>query len=211
MTRGHCADLSGFTPESILTRSSQGQAPAQSWGRMSGSARHPLAGCPVEGYICPVKQEAPMHAAPWTPGCDPCPGRCALPDGQALEGAVGRLPPPPLPHVLFQLGLRHSELSEPHPCFMAHGHDSQVRGWQTGAYGPDLVHCLLLYGLRAENRVLHKKKKKDYLSFHNNSSLILPSLFFCRHHLWSVVYIQWMSLENSHLSSHGGAPRWRWW
>ena len=71
MTRGHCADLSGFTPESILIRSSQGQAPAQSWGRMSGSARHPLAGRPVEGYICPVKQEAPMNAAPWPPGVTP--------------------------------------------------------------------------------------------------------------------------------------------
>lgn len=81
--------------------------------------------------------------------------------GRLLGGAVGLrrqdswLPPPLLPHVLFQLGLRHSELSESHPCFMAHGHDSQVRGWQTRAYGPDLVHCLLLYGLRAENRALH--------------------------------------------------------
>ena len=122
VTRGHCADLSGFTPESILIRSSQGQAPTQSWGRMSGSARHPLAGRPVEGYICPIKQEAPMNAAPWTSGYDPCPGRCALPGRQALEGAVGLrrqdswLPPPLLPHVLFQLGLRHSELSESHPC-----------------------------------------------------------------------------------------------
>ena len=26
------------------------------------------------------------------------------------------LPPPLLPHVLFQLGLRHSELRESHPC-----------------------------------------------------------------------------------------------
>lgn len=107
--------LSGFTPVSILTRSSQGQAPAQSWVCMSGSVRHPLADRPVEEYICPVKQETPMNAAPWTPGCDPCPGRCALPDRQAVEGAVGLrrqdswLPPPLLPHLLFQLGLRHSE------------------------------------------------------------------------------------------------------
>ena len=101
-----------------------------------------------------------MNAAPWTPGCDPCPGRCALPGRQALEGAVGLrrqgswLPPPLLPHVLFQLGLRHSELSESHPCSWPTV--TIVRsGWQTRACGPDLVHCLLLYGLRAESRVLH--------------------------------------------------------
>lgn len=42
---------------------------------------------------------------------------------------------------------------------------------------------------------------KKRLSFHNDSCLVLLSLFFCRQHLWSVVYIQEMSLENSHLSS----------
>ena len=87
------------------------------------SVRHPLAGCPVERYICPVKQEALMNAAPWTPACDPCPGRCALPDRQAVGGvrgqwvSEGRTAGFLLPCFLTcYFSLWHSKLSESRPC-----------------------------------------------------------------------------------------------
>lgn len=115
-------NLPGFTPVSILTRSSQGQAPTQSWGCMSGSVRHPLAGHPVERYICPVKQEALMNAGPWSPGCDSF--------LEAVPSLIGRLwgwrcsgpqkagqlaaSSPASSRVIS--GLRHSELSESRPC-----------------------------------------------------------------------------------------------